>query len=139
MSYYQLNDESVSAELIDDEVVIVHFGTGNYYSLRGATVTLWQALIAGVGVEEIKTLFPEAASRIDEFVSQLLSEELLRNSPIQTERETLEADFPWSELQTNDPQLLNLHFERFGDMQMLLLSDPIHEIGESGWPTLTED
>jgi len=141
MTCVELNREAVSAEIIDDEVVIVHFGTGNYYSLRGAAVALWSALIAGVAVETICECLPDPAAhaRVDEFLGRLKLEEVLRARSPDSAPEAAVGDFDWATLIAGDPALENLQIERFGDMQMLLLSDPIHEVDEAGWPTLPED
>jgi hypothetical protein len=44
MNYYQIAEEKVSHDHMDDEIVAIHFDTGIYYSLRGIAIHIWTAL-----------------------------------------------------------------------------------------------
>src|SRR5690606_33095238 len=43
---HQVNEDTLSHELIDGEVVIIQFDTGNYYSLAGTAADLWERLLS---------------------------------------------------------------------------------------------
>ena len=45
---YEIVAESVAAENVEGEVVIVHFDSGNYFSLRGGAVEVWEELMRSV-------------------------------------------------------------------------------------------
>jgi len=65
-------------------------------------------------------------TNIDAFIAKLIAEELLLPAP------SLPA--------TNDlPTITSFSpptFERFDDLQGLLLVDPIHDVSEAGWPLM---
>lgn len=130
---YRPNDGEIAAETIDGEVVIVHFSSGNYYALNGLAADIWQWLEQGHPVStivgHILTEHGEAdADAIGAFILRLRDEGLLETAdhpePGADPLSTVAVDGPYA-----DPQL-----EKYEDMQQLILLDPIHEVGEAGWP-----
>ena len=128
------------AEVVEGEVIAIDLDRGSYYSLVGAAADVWGALIAGRSGQEIlaaansaapASATPDAAlaTKLQGFVESLLAEQLIRPSAPQGNAAgaPLAAIAPWSESA--------LRFERFTDMQDLLILDPIHEVDdEAGWP-----
>ncbi|MGE0598732.1 MAG: hypothetical protein AB7J35_02765 [Dehalococcoidia bacterium] len=120
---YEVNKPDVVDESVDGEVLIVHLGTGAYYSSRGAGDVAWRLLAAGKTVTEVSDshgIHPEALSL---FVDQLVAEELVRP------RTTAPGDVNGLAPVPGEPTL-----EKYTDMQELLLLDPIHDVEEAGWP-----
>lgn len=135
MSAWIINRESVSSEFLEGEVVAIHLSTGIYYSLRGPAALLWQALdqprdAVGLGrilAGQFEISAEQAGKDAETFVRQLQTEQLV----IATEMiASSEAGSPGAvRAAYTVPQL-----ERYADLQDLLLLDPIHEVGEQGWP-----
>jgi hypothetical protein len=124
---FQLNSPDVIQESIDGEVIVVHLVSGSYYSLLGAGVTLWNALLAGHDDQTLADFFdpPPDPLAVASFVSQLQSEELL----VPSSAPEITAAAPLTGGSFSPPVL-----QKFSDMQELLLVDPIHEVKAEGWP-----
>jgi hypothetical protein len=129
---YKVNEDALSHELIDGEVVIIQFDTGNYYSLAGSAATIWQRLVHSASSSDLAALFtaapPGAESEIAAFVNELVSEGLVHSDPDATlAAPALPASPPGS-------TYLKPELNKYTDMQQLLLADPLHEVQETGWP-----
>ena len=132
--YFRINEPSVISEALDGELVLVHFESGCYYSIRGVGADVCQLLSAGWSLEHVSERIAQHFEKsglgveadIQSFVKGLLSEQLLvRTSAPQTAPKTVSlvsAEY--------DPP----SFEKFDDMADQLLLDPIHDIDETGWP-----
>lgn len=131
----QVNPQIVH-ELIQSEVVAINLATGCYYSLTGAAGEVWSLLSEPLSIEEItetlsqrygRVVFGHAAD-IADFVNELRNEELVVDS----------ARTPGSALPTltaaNTIAFAVPVLQKYGDMRDLLMIDPIHEVGETGWP-----
>lgn len=130
---YRINSQKIAAETIEGEVVIVNFVNGNYYSLNNLAADVWNWLVDAHTVTEIvahlRTVFPEMDGRtIDEFVNALVKDDLLEHDPSLTA-----AGSPISISRAEHPFAAPV-LEKHDDMQELILLDPIHEVGDSGWP-----
>ncbi|MGE5391245.1 MAG: PqqD family protein [Deltaproteobacteria bacterium] len=135
---FRINSPKVISNSIGGEVIIINLDSGFYYSLNSSAGALWEALLQGFGAEEIcetlqrmgHPLVTSGCSTIDEFINELLQEELIISCNI-----TPETPLDLSALDNlGDPPAM----ERFEDMQELLVLDPIHEVGETGWPVKKE-
>ncbi len=129
---YEVNKPEVVDESVDGEVLIVHLGTGNYYSARGSGEAIWQLFAGGNTVGEIVASInggappAEARAAVEHFLGTLQQEELVRPrraaSPPVASAEPL-------------PAFTSPLLEKYTDMQELLLLDPIHDVDdETGWP-----
>lgn len=132
---YRLNSPEVVAETLDGEALIVHLGTGAYYSCRGSGEAIWAQLIGGRTVAEtaaaLATHFDPAAPAlildVERFLAELLQEDLL-----------VQADVPATAppsgsavSESYEPPSLN----KYTDMQDLLALDPVHDVDAAeGWP-----
>ncbi len=131
---YELNTPPIVAELVEGEVIAIDLDRGSYYSLEKETAAIWTALISGRSSGEILAALPSApeserlAGELQGFVEALLAEKLIRPSaPAKHPQGVIGPIIPWP-AQT-------LRFERFNDMQDLLILDPVHEVDEeAGWP-----
>lgn len=127
------NSQTVVSDLIDGEMMLLNIVEGNYYSLQGVGVALWDAIKEGTSEEELfeslKTAFPSLEAPhlkldLENFLTALRNENLLIECP------DCEPRKPALQDQYQAPIL-----EKYTDLQDLLLIDPIHEVGDSGWPT----
>jgi Coenzyme PQQ synthesis protein D (PqqD) len=141
-------NSDVLHEAIDGEVIIIDLATGTYYSLRDSAADVWGFVqrSPGIGTRELAdalahryaTNGADVESAVMRFMEDLLAEGLVRTSTRRTE--TTGADV--AGMGSNGgpaaafaPPVL----ERFTDMQDLVLLDPVHQVGESGWPHARPD
>jgi len=140
---FRVNGPKVVHETIDGEVVIIHLDTGCYYSLDGAGALIWDQLDHGASLAEAQTWLsqqfpasqPETASAVLRLAGELQAEDLivpLPNQPAAAPRQA-GASGPLAAV-FQDPVL-----HKHTDMQDLLLLDPIHEVDETGWPSVKKD
>ncbi len=136
---YEINRPMVSAESFDDETIIIHFDTGNYYSLDSFSSIVWQAIEERIDVTTLPNVMTtcfknvshsELQRRIDQLITELLAEDLIRPA------ETLETGNTELRLAGDTEGLPENagHLIKFDDLQELLLLDPIHDVDEAGWP-----
>jgi hypothetical protein len=128
------------AETIEGEVIIIHLGTGAYYSLREAGADIWAEIERRASREEIlgslERRYEGSHDKMESHAQRLLeelqaeglvtsvsAEEPLGPSPIDRDRRG-----PFV------PPLLEKHT----DMQDLILIDPVHEVEARGWPHAAE-
>ena len=121
-------------ETFDDETVVVDLDSGTYFSLTELASCIWTALPGATRdelVAQVADRYPgdgdEVRRSVGAFLDALEAEGLVRvdghdgpaSTPLPATPERFAA--PW--------------FEKFDDMQDLLLLDPIHDVDETGWPT----
>jgi len=131
---YELNSPPIIAELVEGEVIAIDLEHGSYYSLLGSAAQVWGAIVAGRSAQEIlAAVVPSSAAgaleeSLSTFLQALLAEQLIRVAAVCPEPATpIGPVAPWP--------AGALRFERFTDMQDLLVLDPIHEVDEeAGWP-----
>jgi hypothetical protein len=127
---------TTSASIFDDEIVVANFSTGVYYSLRFAAAEIWLGLMAGVPADQViaaiephcngaqRTLEKDARA----LIKTLETEQLIKLTNRQ-------ADKSWTPRPMYQPYAAPA-FESFTDMEDLLLLDPIHDVGKTGWGDL---
>jgi hypothetical protein len=142
----RVNAPEVIHEVIDGEVIVINLVSGTYYSLRGAGADVWDVIGSSPGVDA-STIAAELARRFDrpsdslereiaDFLEALTREELVAET-----EGGVNASIPASEALPSgggkafEPALL----EKYTDMQDLVLIDPVHEIGATGWPQPAPD
>ena len=138
-SRYRINAPEVVAETLDGEALIVHLGTGAYYSIRGSGEAVWGLLLLGANVDEVcrsaalqyEAKADEVRGDVERFVTELAAEGLIvaeaMTAPAIDSDFLLEARGAWVA-----PAL-----EKFTDMEDLLALDPVHDVDETaGWPTV---
>lgn len=144
MRRFRVNSPHVAYEIFDDEVIIIHFESGNYYSLDKTGAAIWCFIERGVPVgallKGIMHRYTGDEGVIENAVRQLLDEleqeglivpEQVDGAARRQEPTADAATRPEAEKPPFDPPLL----QRYTDMQDMLLLDPIHEVDETGWPT----
>jgi len=137
---FRVNRPEVVCESFDDEIVAIHFASGNYYSLVGVAARILQLLEGGhtlAEVSEALSLLYEAhphdiAGAVLEFAAELQQENLIvaRDSADAPGQMKAEFQAPAGKSAFEPPRL-----EKYSDMQDLLLLDPIHDVDEIGWPS----
>jgi hypothetical protein len=136
---YCVNEPSVISEVIDGETIVLNFESGHYYSFNPTASEIWMRVCAGhpvaAATECVARRFAgdpaTIQSEVAAFVRRLEQEQLIRPAT---------AGAPSAATATGTPSdpvvaaFASPDFEKFTDMEELLLLDPIHEVGDSGWP-----
>ena len=135
--HHRINSPSVISESLDGEVVVIHLGTGTYYSLQGTAARMWDAVAAGLTTDEVAADAAAAfdadgrgRSRRGRGSSSSTSPPRACSSPASAPPSPRPSPMrrrgsPWQR-----PVL-----ETFTDMQDLILLDPVHEVEPArGWP-----
>lgn len=133
--FYKPRSKAIIHELLDYEIILADLDTGNYFSIQGSGITIWQLLIAGHSLAEMGSFFQkkyqiDLLEKISSFVSLLLEEQLLTTTNLPQAKSV--DPIHWAK--TFEPPL----FEKYEEMKNLLMLDPIHEVDEQGWPVMKE-
>lgn len=137
---YRVAGPHVVAEKIEGEILVVDLATGFYYSVLHGGVDLWEAAVAGADRDQIVATMLErfdgvdgsVGATVDGFLERLLEENLI------VEDEDVALGAPLSN-NGRRPYKAPV-FERYDDMQDLILLDPVHEIDpKQGWPRAKDD
>jgi hypothetical protein len=145
---FRINRPTVIHETIDNEVIIVEFNSGSYYSLDKAGADIWELIDGGYTVSEIVEgigrLYEGTPEEIENAVTQLIDE--MQQENLVAPDSVLEkgnADAPKlrikADLEIGQPIFETPNLHKYTDMQDLLLLDPIHDVDETGWPSAKPD
>jgi hypothetical protein len=133
MPNYKIVSSDVTFQLLDGEVVAIHFTKGIYYNLRGAAAVIFDALARGIESSQVVASFwgapADAGSTIQLLADRFVADELLAVTGATSAPATQSTQVTaWKE-----PVV-----ESYTDLQQLLLADPIHDVGTEAWPKLSE-
>ena len=126
---YKVNSRDIVSEVIEGEVIAIDLAGGAYYSLRGGAAEVWKIFAAGAAdLDAAVTLFGEAGDReaLTGLLERLRSERLVVPAEDGDGAAAAPADGP---VYYTEPV-----FEKYDDMQVYFLLDPIHDVGAAGWP-----
>jgi hypothetical protein len=136
-SAFEINEPMVISETIDGETIIINLTSGTYYSLKHAGANIWAGIEQGASLGDIATLlrsrYESGAFDLEEeiasLVQKLVGEDLIRPAR-QASRLVVQAPSHETARAIFEPPLL----EKFTDMEMMLLLDPVHDVDDEGWP-----
>jgi len=118
-------------ETIDGEAILIHLGTGTYYSLDGVGAEVWTLVAAGVDVDALlsagKARYDGDPVEIERGLSNLLAELLREGLVIEDESQPV-ADSP--ELPSERVPFVVPVLHTYADMQEFMLVDPLREVDE---------
>lgn len=139
---FRVNSPAVIFERFDDELVAIHLDTGAYHSLVGAAADAFVLLSEEGTASELADVLamryaaapPEIAAALTPFLRELEKEQLI--APVETRKvrgplhlPRLEAKLPF----------VPPNVQAYHDLESLFLLDPIHEVGDEGWPKPASD
>jgi hypothetical protein len=135
---FRINAPAVIHEKFDDELVAINLDTGVYHSLAGAAADAFQLLTEEATQAEVAVaLATKYAAGVEAihaaltpFFEQLRKEDLICQVDVRTPRGPLRLAGAGSAVPLVAPTL-----EAYRDLQSLFLLDPVHEVGEEGWPS----
>lgn len=138
---FRINLPSVIFERFEDELVAIHLDKGTYHSMAGSATDAFVLLSEEATASELADALAakyaatsgEIGAALAPFLEQLQTEQLI--APVETRkpRAALRVLGDESGLPFVAPSL-----QAFRDLEGLLLLDPIHEVGEEGWPPPSE-
>lgn len=138
---YRINAPQTIFEMFEDEIIIVSFFDGSYYSVRDSAAALWQAIHTGASTQHIidafVTAYPAEATHITTSLDRFLSE--LERARLIVPAEDSVNDHPLIDMPVSTTGFQPPVLERYTDMQDLLLLDPIHDVDDMGWPQKAPD
>ncbi|SDC21803.1 hypothetical protein [Niabella drilacis] len=122
----------LAADIFEGEYIIANLDTGLYYSVQGLAVSLLNALPFEDEADLVRSFcesLPQHAAVIEaELIPvfrQLLDEDIVRS--VEGAGITARAR-PDAPVAYQPPK-----FNKYADMQDLLMLDPIHDVDEEGW------
>jgi hypothetical protein len=138
---FRVNSPSVIYEQFDGELVAIHLDTGAYHSLLGvgadAFLLLTEEATASELAEALGTKYDASVDQISKalapFLAALEAEKLIATVEARRSRDPLQLASSGPKLAFEPPSL-----EAYHDLQSLFLLDPVHEVGDQGWPQSAE-
>jgi len=134
-----INRKHVVAETIDDETILIHLGTGIYYSLHGVGSMVWALAEQGRQpaeiVDALRSVYP-AEDGLEQAVSDLVTELRLEDLIVEGEDEQPAAPAPAPPAEAPAAYAAP-SLQKYTDMQEFMLVDPLHDVDEeAGWPNV---
>lgn len=134
---YRVNAPGVIYEQFEDELVAIHLDTGAYHSLVGAAADAFLLLNEEATLSELADALSvkyaasseQIAGALGGFLQQLEKEQLIATVDVRKQRPPLRLDTNQSGVPFVPPNVAAYH-----DLESLFLLDPIHEVGDMGWP-----
>lgn len=134
---YSIDPRRISHDRLGDEVIIIDLNSGSYYSGSGPAAELWTIVCRGASLGEAASLLASTyacdertvRNDIENCLNRLVEKGVLNR----------EETNSWSGAQLVLPALergewLAPKFDEYSDMWDLLQFDPVHDVGEAGWP-----
>ena len=135
---FEVNSPTVIGEAIDGEVMVINLVSGIYYNLTGTAAAAWPMLSAGVPLDAIAVAVSQACSAdpavvtgdLADFVAGLEAESIVRATESANAPAVIPAIAP--------AIYTGFAISRYDDLRALLVIDPVHEVGDFGWPPPAE-
>lgn len=136
-NYYLINVPKVVDEIFEDEIIVINFENGDYFSLRQSAIDIWKDIKNGYSfkliLENLQIRYKTNVSEAQGILSKLI-DEFIKEGLIHPSTETKEDNNPTAEIPITQVPFETPIFEKFTDMNDLLLLDPVHDVDEKGWP-----
>lgn len=115
---------------MDGEVLVIDSVNGHYHSIAGTGALVWGLLEEPQDCESIASSLDADAPHIRTDVEKFLGELQARDLIIATSESVPKVPLKPEPIGDYAPPELHSHT----DLEDLLVFDPIHEVGEGGWP-----
>lgn len=139
--HFGVNSGQVMSETIDGETIIIHLGTGSYYSLQQAGAAIWSAIERsadeGQILEELLSRYDASPVEVESAAKALLAELQSESLVIQTANGSSYVPQADATAEQRMPFVLP-KLEKHTDMQDIILLDPVHEVDDRGWPNASD-
>ena len=144
-NFLKINAPDVVHETIDGETILLNLRSGTYYSMDKDGAAVWALIENGCTIAGISEIFAKyyqisqkkTQQQISPFLAELIENKLVIEVKAATrEVSRSEGRQLINELLDGKVQLSQPVLNKYDDMQDLLLLDPIHEVGDEGWPSV---
>ena len=144
----RVNAPEVIHETIDGEVIIINLASGNYYSVKGSGAGVWDVIqqssaTAAEIVAGVASRFGHPATEVEapvlRFLDHLREEGLVVDGDAVGESSALALVVASANGSAPGEAFEAPVLEKYTDMQDLVLLDPVHEVGATGWPEARPD
>lgn len=145
---YRINAPQVTYEIFEDEVVLINFDNGAYFSINKIGAEVLEELEKGADLQQIARRIADRYSGTEEEIEvqiKRLLEDLITENLIcaietsapeaPSEIEAPPVQVPGENKPPFEPPILN----KYTDMEELVMLDPIHEVDDTGWPNQKPD
>ena len=128
---YTIASPDIVWQCFEDELILIHLGTGVYYSVTPGGAAIWRLMEAGYTPAGIVSHVENgpAGEQILSFWQRLLEEGLIAPAPDGARAAAPQVELPPAS------ELAEPSLAAYKDMQDLFLLDPIHDVDEAGWPS----
>lgn len=138
---FRINAPSVIFEHFDEEMVAINMDKGTYHSMAGSAADAFALLAEEATARELAAVLSnkyvatpeEIEAALSPFLEQLRDEQLIVSVETRKSRAPLQMAGNESGVPFSAPSL-----QAFRDLEGLLLLDPVHEVGDEGWPQTSE-
>ncbi len=133
MDSFVMPSLEIVSEVVDGEAVILDLRSGRYYTVDGVGAQVWAGASAGLRLPEIvascRAHFPGEPSvddDVDGFLEFIVTAGLL--VPAQESAPADSRVLNWPDRYS--PPVMQC----FDDLADMMAMDPVHDVGQSGWP-----
>ena len=120
------------SETIAGESIIIDLEDGRYYRASGLASVLWDELERGVGFDHLRMIAGSRRGDVEPAVVARFALGLIDAALVTCD---LVGRSALAGIVTASPETSSdLVLEIYDDMADLLLMDPVHDVGEQGWP-----
>ena len=144
---YRQRGAPIIHDTIDNETIAINQSNGAYYSLEGPAALVWQLLANGVTTTEaagrLAADYAAESEALELAVGALPGRAGDRGAGSRRDRRS-QARTTVPQTSTPPPMALtgaakrqpftSLSLQRYTDLEVMLLADPIHEVDDTGWP-----
>jgi hypothetical protein len=137
VTYLRINSPGVVHETVDGEVVIVNLDNGLYFSTDQVGTKLWGLVAAGRSRDDIVEW---ALGAYDADAEQVTADVTGFLAKLEEHQLVTVVDEPPEPAATAEPVevagsgYVAPDLQVYADMEELLLLDPVHDVGDAGWP-----
>ena len=134
---YAIDTANVSHERLHDEVIIINLKTGAYYSGSGPSADLWDLLCQGATIAQMASMLASEYSCDEALVLQDIDNclgFLVECAIIQVDHEACASTSELVLPEIERAGWIAPKFEEYTDMWDLIQLDPVHDVGDAGWP-----
>jgi hypothetical protein len=140
---FRIRRPQVVADEIEDEVIAINLETGAYFSFRDSASVIWRELLAGEArlggiVRELSARYvapPDEVERATRaFLSRIEAEGLIVSAVHAVQDNSYRDRAGPVPPRADGPPFAVPVFEKYTEMEKLLLVDPIHEVDVAEWP-----
>ncbi len=136
--FYHVNTSKTVNETLEGETIIINLETGNYYSMNKTGSILWNKIEANYSLSQILAFFEEQYSASSETIKKSILDliSFLKADDLILETKGKAKPVSLEKANGKKEAFVAPVIELYEDMKEMLLADPIHDVGEVGWPVL---